>query len=186
MPELLTPMPFLGGHDRQIAGTRLAEVTDRALVSIAVPLGGEAALAEALRAVFGAEPPAVGHVAQSADGEARFLGLARDQIFALLPARGPLAAPDLAARLGPVAYLTDQTDAWVMLRLEGPLARAALERTCMLDLEALPPGRVARTVMEHLGTIVVREGPERFLLMSASSSARSFLHCIETSLRNVA
>jgi methylglutamate dehydrogenase subunit D len=40
--------------------------------------------------------------------------------------------------------------------------------------------------MEHLGTILLREADDRFLLMSASSSARSFLHGLETSLRNVA
>jgi methylglutamate dehydrogenase subunit D len=182
----LTPAAFLGNHATEVAGTTLTEVTDRALVSIATPLGGEAAFADALRSAFGAEPPDVGQTTLSFDGETCLLGLARDQFLALLPADGPLAAPALAARLGPVAYLTDQTDAWVMLRLEGPLALPVLERTCMLDLHRFPPGSVARTVMDHLGTILLREAPDRFLLMSASSSARSFLHGLETSLRNVA
>jgi methylglutamate dehydrogenase subunit D len=189
VPEPLTPVAFLGHYAIEISGTRLTEVTDRALVSIATPDGGDAALADALRAAFGAEPPEVGRSTLSTDSETRFLGLARDQIFALLPARGALAAPHLAQLLGgPVAYLTDQSDAWVMLRLEGTLALAALERICMLDLDAgaFPPGRVARTLMEHLGTILLREADDRFLLMSASSSARSFLHGLETSLRNVA
>jgi methylglutamate dehydrogenase subunit D len=183
----LSPAPFLGRYAAETGGTRLTEVTDRALVSIAVPLGGEAALGEALRAAFGAGLPVVGESTRAADGKSVFLGLARDQVFALLPAEGPLAASELARRLGTVGYLTDQTDGWVLLRLDGPLALAALERTCMLDLgaAAFPTGRVARTVMEHLGTILLREGPERFLLMSASSSARSFLRGLETSLRNV-
>jgi methylglutamate dehydrogenase subunit D len=189
VPDItLTPAPFLGNHASEIGNTRLIEVTDRALVSIATPLGGEAALARALGSAFGTEPPAVGRTTRSADGEIRLLGLARDQVLALMPAPGARAAPDLARRLGPVAYLTDQTDAWVMLRLDGPLALPALERTCMLDLhgDAFAVDRVARTVMEHLGTILLREARDRFLLMSASSTARSFLHCLETSLRNVA
>jgi sarcosine oxidase subunit gamma len=39
--------------------------------------------------------------------------------------------------------------------------------------------------MEHLGTIVLRDGTDSFLLLSAHSSAESFLHAVETSIRNV-
>jgi len=39
--------------------------------------------------------------------------------------------------------------------------------------------------MEHMGAIVLRDGPDSFLLLSASSTARSYLHAVEISLRNV-
>ena len=39
--------------------------------------------------------------------------------------------------------------------------------------------------MEHMGAIIHREGTDRFLLLSASSSARSFLHAVEASLEHV-
>ena len=39
--------------------------------------------------------------------------------------------------------------------------------------------------MEHLGTIIIRTEQDTFLLLSASSSAGSFLHAVETSIRNV-
>lgn len=188
MPDFtLIPAAFLGGHSATFAGTTLAEVSDRALVSIAVPLGGRAALAEALAEAWGADFPDVGATAAAPDAGLRLLGLAADQALAMLPRREGLAAPAVAAALNGTAYVTEQTDAWVILRLAGPRARAALERICPIDLhpDAFPEGRVARTLMEHLGAIVLHEAPDSFLLMSASSSARSFLHAVETSLRNV-
>lgn len=178
--------PFLGGYSRDVAGTRLGEVTDLDLVSIATPLDDSAALDAALRAALGVGMPAPGEVAGS-DGEVRLLGLAADQGLAVLPRGEGAAVARVAAMLGGTGYLTAQSDNWVILRLEGGAAVAALERICPLDLHlaAFPEGRVARTVMEHLGAIVLREGPQRFLLLSASSSARSFLHALETSIRNV-
>lgn len=178
----LTAASPLGGHAAHFDGAELAEVTDRALVSFAVPLAGGDTFAAAL----GIALPAPGHTARSGE-EMLLMGLGPDQGLAMLPLGEGPTVEALRARLGGLAYLTEQTDAWVILRLMGPKALAALERICPVDLhlEAFPEGRVARTVMEHLGAIVLREGPESFLLMSASSSARSFLHAVETSLRNV-
>jgi heterotetrameric sarcosine oxidase gamma subunit len=182
----LTAEPFLSGYDRSVGTTRLSEVADLAIVSIAAPLGGADALAAALAQAFGAAWPAPGRTVEAPEG-LRLLGLANDQAFALLPRRAGLAAPAIAAALDGAAYCTEQTDGWVALRLSGPLALAALERTCMLDLDPdrFPPGAIARTLMEHLGVILLREGPDAFLLLSASSSARSFLHVLETSIANV-
>jgi sarcosine oxidase subunit gamma len=42
-----------------------------------------------------------------------------------------------------------------------------------------------RTVMEHLGVLILRTGDDAFMLLSASSSAKSFLHALETSVANV-
>lgn len=183
---VLTTAPVLGGYDRSVGAMRLSEVSDLAIVSIAAPLGGADALAATLSRALGAEWPAPGRTVDVAGG-LRLLGLAADQIFALLPRPTGLAAPAVAAALNGAAYCTEQTDAWVVLRLSGPLTLAAIERTCMLDLhpDRFPPGAVARTLTEHLGVILLREAPDAFLLLSASSSARSFLHAIETSLMNV-
>jgi sarcosine oxidase subunit gamma len=187
VPEL-APTPALGGHAATFGETSLAEVVDRALVSIAVPLDGRESLASAVASAWGIALPEVGRTERTADGRVLLLGLASDQLFASLPARAGLAAEEVAAALDGAGYLTEQSDAWVTLRLAGPLAVPALERICPLDLDprAFPPGGVARTVMEHLGAILVREAPDAFLLLSARSYAGSFLHAVETSLRNVA
>ena len=84
--------------------------------------------------------------------------------------------------------MTLQSDNWVGVRISGTRSRDALERICPLDLhpDVFGIDQVARTVMEHLGVIILREDKDSFLMLSASSSAKSFLHAIETSIHNVA
>ena len=81
--------------------------------------------------------------------------------------------------------MTDQSDAWVILALTGPLIYQTLERICPIDCSssAMPIGTTARTVIDHIGTIIVRRpdddnGDPCFWLMSARSSAASFLRAI--------
>ena len=188
MPDLsLTARAALDGYHKQFGDTALTEVTDQALVSIAKPLGGAEALRDAMTGAYGASFPAPGSSTLSKDGATRFLGLQQDQCFALFSFESDGAVDTVAGSLGDTGYYTDQSDSWAMLRLSGALALTALERICPLDLAPteFPPGSVARTVMEHLGVIILCEDTDRYLLMSARSSARSFLHAIETSVENV-
>jgi heterotetrameric sarcosine oxidase gamma subunit len=185
VPDLaLAPAPFLGGYDATFGATRLTEITGLGLVSIAVPSGGRTALDAAARAAWDTSLPAIGEGARA--GEAVLLGLATDLVLRLAPMPpSGLAVTEVAEALGPAACLTEQTDAWVILRLAGPAALPALARLCPLDLDALPPGRVARTLMEHLGAILFREADESFLLLSASSSAASFRDAVAAALVTV-
>lgn len=185
MPEFtLTPEPFLGGYSQDFGGTTLAEVSDISLVSIMPPRGAEAALDAAVEAAWGVAPPAPGETA--AGGGVTLFQAAAGQWFAMGGPADGLAVTGVAAALGEAGYYTEQTDNWAALRLSGPLAVAALERICPLDLAAIPAGGMARTVMEHLGVIMLREAEDRFLLLCISSAAGSFLHALETSVKNVA
>ena len=179
--------PLLGGFHVTVGDTTLAEIHDLAIVSIAVPLDGDAAFASALNKAFGAKRPPPGGSTMSADGRVRFLWTAQDQLFAVLEDESPNAADKISKTLDGKAYVTLQSDSWVALRLSGNQARVALERICPIDMHpsACAEGHVARTAMEHIGTFIVRERGDTFLLLSASSSARSFLHAVETSLQNV-
>jgi sarcosine oxidase subunit gamma len=181
--ETLKARTPLDGLRRRFDGIEIAEPPQMGLVSLAPPQGGEAALEAALGEAYGLDLPEVGRSHEV--GGVRLLGVQRDQFWLIWPHETPDALAEARARLGEAAYMTDQSDAWAMLRLFGSRAPLALERICMLDLEALPDGAVARTLMEHLGIILLREGREAFLLLSARSSARSFLHAVETSARNV-
>lgn len=182
----LTPKSPLDGIVLSIGGTKIREVTGSAIVSIAIANGGEAGLKNAILEAYHVEQPAIGQSAITEVDNARFLGLQRNQLFVLFDCDAPRREQIVAAKLGEAAYLTDQSDGWVILRLSGEKSIPALQRICMLDLELaqFPPGAVARTVMEHLDVIIVREAPDTFLLISARSSAQSFLHAIETSVRN--
>ena len=183
----LAPRPPLDGYERRIGEIALAEERRLSLVSAAVPLGGDAAFASALDDGFGAKRPATGSSTRGDRHRARILGMQPDQVFVLFEPPDPdRPAETVKAALGSAAYVTDQSDGWAMLRIAGEGVRAALERICPLDLDgaAFPEGRVARTAMEHLAVIILREGADAFLLMSPRSSARSFLHAVEKSVEN--
>ncbi|MGI9484322.1 MAG: sarcosine oxidase subunit gamma [Geminicoccaceae bacterium] len=179
--------PLLGGFQESFDDTELSEAIELAIVSIAIPLGGERAFKAALSKAFGVGIPAPGQSVLSADGQTRFLWTGQDQLFAIFEDPSPRAAADLGDKLGNVVYVTLQSDNWVALRISGGHARAALERICPIDLapSVFPKGAAARTAMEHMGTFILRDGADSFVLLSASSSAQSFLHAVKTSIENV-
>ena len=184
----LTARSPLDGYGRTIGTVTLAEVAGLALVSAAVPRDDDEAFAAALARGFGAARPAPGDSTLGDRLATRVLGMQPDQVFILfeLPDQGQVMQT-AAAALGSAAYVTDQSDSWALLRMSGAGTRVALERICPLDLddEAFPEGRVARTAMEHLSVIILRDGPDSFLLMSPRSSAHSFRHAIELSVVHV-
>ena len=183
----LTSAPPLAGHDDRFGDTRLRAPGDVAIVSVALPLGQEKAAHSAIKAAYGVDLPAPGKSVLAAKGGARLVRLAPDLAFVIFEHAGPDAREVVAAKLDDTAYLTDQTDVWCALELAGPMARPALERICPVDLhpDAFAVDDAARTVMEHLGSLVIRSADDTYLLLSASSSAGSFLHAIETSIENV-
>lgn len=192
MPEPLTPVsPLaalspLGGHASSHDGASLAEVTGMAFVSLAVSQGSQAAFARAVKKAWKIDVPPPGMSA--AAGDIRLIWTAPGQYHLLMPEPGGDPLAPVTKAVSGTAWTTDQSDSYCLLRLEGARSREALERICPLDLH---PGSFAvdaasRTVMEHLGALLIREGTDRYLLMSARSSALSFLHAVETSIQNIA
>lgn len=178
----LEAAPTLGGLNVKIGGNYIAEQKELALVSIAIPLGGERKLSDTLNKAFGLPRPKP--TMSVTKKEMRLLSTAPDQFLLVFPHNTPDAEAVIQEKLGGAGYTTDQTDVWAVLEISGPDTNAALERLCPVDAPAMPVNGSARTVMEHMGAMIVRTGPETFLLLSASSSARSFLHAVETSFWN--
>ncbi len=188
MPDMtLTAMPVLGGYKQSFDGIDLAEAIDLAIVSVALPLGGEDAVREAVKKAYGTKLPAVGQSVLSKDDKSRLVVLGQDLAFVIFNHGGPDARDIVAGKIKDTGYTTDQTDVWVGLEISGANARTALERICPIDLDpgVFAENQAARTTMEHLGTLIIRTGADAFLIMSASSSAGSFLHAVETSVKNV-
>jgi len=180
----LSPNSPLNGYDQTIGDMRLREVTDLDIVALAIPIKGTAKLKRAINNGFGMKMPTP--TLSVVNNTARLMITQPDQLFALQP-RSPHAENAIAKVIGDTAYITDQTDAWVVLELDGPSSRSALERVCQLDLDdnQFTINQMARTTMEHMVSTIVRTGEDQFLLMSPSSSARSFLHAIELSAKHV-
>lgn len=188
MPEFtLTAEPPLAGVDQTRGETRLRAPADMALVSVALPLGGEEAAKKAVKAAYGVDLPEVGTSCITSKHDAAIMRLAPDLAMIMFGHDSPDAERVVADRLKGAAYTTDQTDVWCALELSGAGATRALERICPLDLheDAFAVHDAKRTMMEHLGVIIIRTEPETWLLLSASSSAGTFLHAVETSIKNV-
>jgi sarcosine oxidase subunit gamma len=186
VPEFtLTAEPPLAGYNHDFGTAHLHAPEGLALVSIALPLGGEEAALKAVKSAYGVAMPDVGQMATAKDGTI-LMRMSMDQGFVLFAHDTPDANAVANAKLKAKAYTTDQTDVWCVLELSGAHARDALERICPLDLHdaGFAVGEVKRTVMEHLGTIIARKDADTWLLMSASSSAGSFLHAVEVSIKN--
>lgn len=185
MSELtLAAQSPLGGYKNNFERVTLTELTDLAVVSIATPMDGRNSLANAVDSAFGTALPDIGHSSHTENGNTRLLGLQRDQMFLVFDHAGNDALAMVKNKLGEAGYYTDQSDTWAILRMTGAGSRTALERICMLDLspKAFSVGAVARTTMEHLGVMILRDDEDSFVLMSARSSANSFVHAIETSI----
>ena len=179
----LEARPILGGADLSIGANRIVECDDLALVSVATPLGGDADLANALKDAYGIDVPDARQ--STVQGDMRAIRTAPDQIMLVFPHSTPDANAVVQSRLNGAGYTTDQSDNWVVLEATGPDTLTALERLCLLDVRSFPDGGSGRTVMEHMGALIVRLSAEKVLLLSASSSAPSFLHAVENSYRNV-
>lgn len=179
----LEATPVLGGASLEFSGNRIVERDDLAIVSIATPLGSEEALSDALRNSWSldvTEP-----TRSSLSGTVRAIRTSPDQMMLIFPHATPDAEAVVQERLGGTGYTTDQTDSWIALEVSGPDTLSAMERICPLDLPSFEIGGTGRTVMEHMGAMAIRTGDDAFLLLSASSSAESFLHAVETSYRYV-
>ena len=184
MAELLEAKPLLGNFDHDFGAVRLTEAGPLAIVSLAVPQGDETKCEAALQGAYGVGMPPSGTYATSADGKSRIIRTAPDQLFVLFDHDTPDAREVVQAATGAAFWSTDQTDVWCALNISGPMTRTALERLCPLDLhpDVFGPNAAARTVMEHMGAMIMRTGDDAFLLMSARSSAATFLHALETSI----
>ncbi len=177
----------LRGYNNRFGDTLLSELCKTAIYSIGLALDSEPAL-NSINNSLGTTWPNTGSSTTSADGAYRLLGLQADQVFVLMSSPSvDNGQSNKLPDLGNSAYVTDQSDSWAGLFIDGDSAVQALERICPIDLHpsTFGVGRVTRTSMEHLTVIIVREADNRFLLLSPTSSAHSFLHALETSLRNV-
>lgn len=182
MPEhRLKPITPLGGDKPRVdelPGLRIAENPDMALASVACRLRREADFAAAAERFFGFAMPAPGKVAGKTPYAAIWTGV--DQWFI----EAPFNTHEDIARivkdgLGDTASVTEQTDGWARFDLEGDGAPDTFERLCGLDIRVMPANAASRTMIEHLGCIVVcREAGRRFSVFGPRSSAASLHHAL--------
>ncbi len=82
--------------------------------------------------------------------------------------------------------MTDQSDGWAGLRLEGPDAAEGLARLVPVDLAALAPPSAIRSQINHLPLLLIHPAPEVFDLWSFRSMAGTLVHEVQAALTGLA
>jgi len=96
------------------------------------------------------------------------------EVFVLGNEDGPDAAA-MADRIGTAGYITDLSDGWIALELEGDDARARLDLVTVPDLsdDAFAVGNITSTILSHIRVLIWRRTETSLVLLSAASTGRS-------------
>lgn len=178
MAELRARTPCEGLLPVEIGALALTEVDPGRMTSISPRRGAEEALSQALKAAHGVTLPASGR--STGRGGARALWFGRGQVL--------LMGPEPDAALSRHAALTDQSDGWAVVRLEGHLAEDALARLVPLDLRqaVFKRNHMARTQLMHMACSITRISDSAFQIMVFRSMAGSAVHDLTGAMRAVA
>lgn len=167
--------------DLRPAGIRVRERSTLALATVMVRKGRRADLASRLSDAFGGALPEAGrrteagHMALVSTGPGAWLACREHGGYAF--------SESLAETLSGLASVTDQSDAFAVLRLSGPRVKAVLAKGVFLDLadEAFPHGHAAATQCGHVGVTLWRLASEEagdpvYEVAMFRSYAESFWH----------
>ncbi len=101
---------------------------------------------------------------------------------------GP-AAQDLRADLLTIfhdaASITEQTGAWACYDLTSTTLPNLMERLSNFDFSAAADNAASRTIIDHLGCILIKHGPTTLTLYAPRSATQSLLHAITTAAKSL-
>ena len=177
MVDLIAKSPCDGLLPLTIGCVSVTEETPGAMTSLAPFRGREKELAAALKAAHGMSYPASGRATGKAGARAIWFSQGR----VLLQGPGPDGS------LAGFAAMTDQSDAWAVVRLEGAGAVDVLARLVPLDLRAgqFKRRHTARTNVVHMMASLTRTGENAFQIMVFRSMAETLVHDLKTAMEGV-
>jgi sarcosine oxidase subunit gamma len=183
----LKKIPVLEGFSKEFNGIKITELKDIEIHSLALPSNNTKKAVATLKKNFGCTMPVVGQSFVCQSHNLKILRLSTDQLFLFSNNKNLSRINRILTNLEESFFITEQTDAWFGLKISGEKVLECLNRICQINisLDTFAINAFARTVMEHLGTIIIRNKTDEFELFSASSSAKSFLHAVETSVNNI-
>lgn len=168
--------PCAGLLPLSIGALTATEVDPGHLTALA-PFKGKA-LGDALQAAHGLTLPGPGQTGGT--DAARVIWFGRAHLLLMGPAPDPALADHAA--------LTDISDGWAVVRLDGAGAADVLARLTPLDLRlrAFAPGQTARTELQHMQASITRLAEGAFLIMVFRSMARTLVHDLKSAMEGVA
>ncbi len=98
---------------------------------------------------------------------------------------GDIGTELLTDALHTKAAVTDQSDAWVVLTLNGADASEVMTRLCSLDLGALEQGQTARAEFAHMMSCITPT-TDGFEIMIMRSFAKTAIHHTQEAMRKLA
>ena len=135
--KLLLPISPLNGYSKEFEDNILEEVADLGVISLATSVENKILLDLNIKKIFKVDLPVPGKSSLSKDGKFRIVGLSIDQWLAIFKSDESDPETVFKNTLSDDVYFTTQTDAWVILRMSGPLALKALERICPINLDPM-------------------------------------------------
>lgn len=178
MAELIAKSPCDGLLPVDTGTVTLTELTPSRITSFMPYNGREKAASAALKKACGMALPGPNEASGTEGPRAIWSG--RGQCF-ILDADVP---EDLAAE----GALTDQSDAWAVMRLTGAGAEDVLARLLPVDLRlaAFQTGQTARTELMHMMASITRSGDDSFDIMVMRSFAKTAVHDLHEAMKSVA
>ena len=163
----LHPSDVLIGQSIEIGEAALTCNQPANILSVAPFKGQGMAVNDALKAVVKLALPTVGRVTSKKHVRAMWAG--QGQWFVV----GDIALETLTEAFDAKAAVTDQSDAWTVLTLEGGDASEVMARLCSLDLDALKQGQTARADFAHMMSCItpISEGFEIMIMRSFAKTA---------------
>lgn len=144
-------LPTVAGSGRGVIAT---ECDGLGIARIAARSGQAARAAELLRAQFGIEPP--NGPKRASRGDVGIGGIAPQTWLATRDGAGNTFAESLRLLLGDCASVTDQSDAYAILRLTGSKVRETLAKLVPIDLHprSFQVSDVAQTVCSYVSVVL--------------------------------
>ncbi|MEM9582637.1 MAG: sarcosine oxidase subunit gamma [Pseudomonadota bacterium] len=172
MVDLIAKTPCAGLLPVTHGSVTLGELARERITSVAPFKGKEKVVSNALEKAVGAGLPEVGRAVTGSAGQV--LWAQQGQYFVL-----DAKLPKLKAAV------TDQSDAWACVALEGDRATDVLARLCPLNLAAMKEGDVARSLIGQMSAIIIRRA-DGYELMVFRAFAKTLVHELEVIMRSLA
>jgi sarcosine oxidase subunit gamma len=173
VPSLIAKSPLSGQFPVRHGGISLSEAPLEVMTSLQPLPGQEKGLAKLLKGI-GLGFPAPNTL--SSRGDHLLVWTGRNQAFLIGAAPVGLTA---------VAAITDQSDGWARLRVEGVGAADVLMRLVPLDMRSFGAGRAARVPLNHMQAVVMCRIAGQFDLLVFRSMARTAWTEIEEAMQKV-
>ena len=177
----------LNNYKVEINSIRISALPKKEIYSLAIKLGKDKKASNLIENIYNCPIPKPGKSEVAYKHSLKVLRLSTDQLFIIFDSQHLHEIESNFRKLAEAFYITEQTDAWSGVKVSGKRIIECLERICPINLsiETFKVHSFARTIMEHLNTIIIRNKRNEFELFTNSSSENSFLHAIETSAKNI-